>query len=188
VLFFIRQFSPGGAPMLRKLVSRKLLTTVGLAGILISFGAVSAISEDEGVQFPTGFRNWFGVNTLIVTKDSPLFAQIPGMHSVYVNAKGLPTLKNGGTFPYPDGTVFADEVHDFLLKDGSYIEGIKKGVGVMVKDAKKYPTTGGWGFQVFSAGDPPKPLLPYTAHAIQACFTCHMPQKAQDYTYSTYIQ
>jgi hypothetical protein len=166
---------------------RKLLTIVGFAGILISLGAASTVSGDEGVQFPTGFRNWFGVNTHIVTKDSPLFAQIPGMHIIYVNAKGLPTLKNGGTFPYPDGTVFADDVHDFLLKDGTYIEGEKKAVGVMVKDAAKYPTTGGWGFQVFGAADLSKPLLPDTAHVIQACFNCHSPQKAQDYTYSTYI-
>ncbi len=174
--------------MPRKLLSGKLLTLLALAGILISFGAVSTVNGDEGVQFPTEFRNWFGVNTLIVTKDSPLFAQIPGMHMIYVNAKGLATLKNGGPYPYPDGTVFADDVHDFLLKDGTYVEGIKKGVGVMVKDAKKYPTTGGWGFQVFSAGDPAKPLLSDTEHVIQACFTCHTPQKAQDFTYSTYIR
>jgi hypothetical protein len=185
--FEFRQFPPGGAPMLRKLLSRKLLSIVGLAGILISFGAVSTVNGDEGVQLPSGYRNWFGVNTMIVTKDSPLFAQIPGMHMIYVNAKGLSTLKNGGTFPYPDGTVFADEVHEILLKDGAYVEGGKKGVGVMVKDAKKYSETGGWGFQVFGAGDPSKPLLPDAAHVIQACFTCHSPQKAQDFTFSTYI-
>lgn len=165
---------------------RKLLLTFCLAGILISLGAASIVSGDEGVQFPTEFRNWSAVNTLIVTKDSPLFAQIPGMHMIYMNAKGLATLKSGA-YPYPDGTIFADDVHDFMLKDGTYVEGIKKGVGVMVKDAKKYPTTGGWGFQVFGAGDSTKPLLPDTAHVIQACFNCHTPQKAQDFTFSTYI-
>ena len=166
---------------------RKLLITASLVGILISLGAALTVSGDEGVQFPTGFRNWFGVNTLIVTKDSPLFAQIPGMHMIYVNAKGLPTLKNSGPYPYPDGTVFADDVHDFLMKDGTYVEGEKKGVGVMVKDAKKYAATGGWGFQVFGTADFSKPLLPDTAHVIQACFNCHTPQKAQDFTFSTYI-
>jgi hypothetical protein len=57
----------------------------------------------------------------------------------------------------------------------------------MVKDAKKYAKTGGWGFQVWGGGDPSKPLLPDTAHAVQACFACHTPQKASDYTFSTYI-
>ena len=32
-----------------------------------------------------------------------------------------------------------------------------------------------------------KPLVPDAAHAVPACFECHTPQKAQDYTFSTYI-
>ena len=54
-----------------------------------------------------------------VTKARPVFEKIGGMHMVYVNAKGWPTLKKGGPFPYPDGTVFADDVHDFSVKDGA---------------------------------------------------------------------
>jgi hypothetical protein len=96
----------------------------------------------------------------------------------------LPTLKKSGPFPYPDGTVFADDVHEFSVKDGSYVEGNKKAVTVMVKDAKKYAATGGWGFQVWAGGDPSKPLV---TDATKPCFACHTPQKAQDYTFSTYI-
>jgi hypothetical protein len=166
---------------------RRLLRIVGLVGILLPLAAVSAIPAGYEVPFPNGFRDWFAVNSMIVTKDSAMFDQIGGMHIVYVNAKGLPTLKKGGPFPYPDGTVFADDVHEFSVKEGSYVEGNKKAVTVMVKDAKKYATTGGWGFQVWAGGDPSKPLVPDAAHAIQACFVCHTPQQAQDYTFSTYI-
>src|ERR1700691_4483576 len=166
---------------------RKPLRTLGFAGLLILLGAVSAKSAGSDVPFPNGFRDWFLVNSMIVTKDSPISAQIGGMHIIYVNAKGLPTLKTGGPFPYPDGTIFADDVHDFSVKDGSYVEGSKKAVTVMVKDAKKYATTGGWGFQVWAGGDRSKPLVPDAAHAVQACFVCHTPQKAQDYTFSAYI-
>jgi len=166
---------------------RKLIGIVGLSGILLSLGAASTISAGDDVSFPKLFRNWFTVNSMIVTKDSPMFGQIGGMHIIYVNAKGLQTLKAGGPFPYPDGTVFADDVHEFSVKDGSYVEGKKKAVTVMVKDTKKYATTGGWGFQVWAGGDPSKPLVPDAAHAVQACFTCHTPQKDQDYTFSTYI-
>ena len=166
---------------------RRLIGILGFAGILMSLGAVPTISAGDDVPFPNGFRDWFVVNSMIVTKDSPISAQIGGMHIIYVNAKGLPTLKMGGPFPYPDGTVFADDVHEFSVKDGSYVEGSKKAVTVMVKDAKKYATTGGWGFQVWAGGDPSKPLVPDAAHAIQACFVCHTPQQAQDYTFSTYI-
>jgi hypothetical protein len=155
--------------------------------MLAALSTNSAISAKDGLTIPAKFRDWFAVNSMIVTKDSPVSDQIGGMHIIYVNAKGLPTLKAGGPFPYPDGTIFADDVHDFSLKDGADVEGAKKAVTVMVKDAKKYPMTGGWGFQVWAGGDPAKPLIPDTAHAIQACFTCHTPQKAQDFTFSTYI-
>ena len=167
-------------------MQRKLAGICGL-GTLILLGAVSAQTTGDGVPFPTGLRDWFLVNSMIVTKDSPISDQIGGMHMIYVNAKGLPTLKKGGPLPYPDGTVFADDIHEFSVKDGSYVEGNKKAIAVMVKDAKKYPTTGGWGFQVWPGGDISKPLVPDAAHAVQACFACHTPQKGQDYTFSTYI-
>jgi len=166
---------------------RKRLGLLGLAALLLWLGAVSAQTAGYDIQFPNGFRDWFVVNSMIVTKDSPIFDQIGGMHIIYVNGKGLTTLKAGGPFPYPDGTVFADDVHEFSVKDGSYVEGNKKAVPVMVKDAKKYAATGGWGFQVWAGGDPSKPLLPDQAHAVQACFACHTPQQARDYTFSTYI-
>jgi hypothetical protein len=167
---------------------RKLPGVLVLGMLWLSMGAVATISAaSDDVPFPTNFRDWFAVNSMIVTKDSPISAQIGGLHIVYVNAKGLPVLKSGGPYPYPDGTVFADDVHEFSIKDGSYVEEAKKAVTVMVKDSKKYPTTGGWGFQVFAGGDPAKPLLPDTAHAIPACFVCHTPQAGQDFTFSHWI-
>jgi hypothetical protein len=165
-------------------MARNPFRILGFVGLLVLFGVVSTKSAGNDVPFPDGFRDWFFVNSMIVTKDSPMSAQIGGMHIIYVNAKGLPTLKNGGPFPYPDGTVFADDVHDFSVKDGSYVEGNKKAVTVMVKDAAKYASTGGWGFQVWAGGDPSKPLV---TDARQPCFACHAPQKAQDFTFSSYI-
>jgi mono/diheme cytochrome c family protein len=106
------------------------------------------------------------------------------MHIIYVNAKALPILKKGGPYPYPDGAIFADDVHEFSVKDGSYVEGNKKAVTVMIKDAAKYASTGGWGFQVFAGGDPAKPLV---TDATQACFACHTPEKEHDFTFSRYI-
>jgi hypothetical protein len=172
----------GGAPMLGKLAG-----ILGVALILTLFGVPSATSADDGVRFPNGFRDWFFVNSLTATADSALFGHVGGVHHIYVNAKGLSTLKAGGPFPYPDGTVFADDLHDFSVKDNAYFEGAKKAVTVMVKDSKKYAMTGGWGFQVWAGGDPSKPHIPDLAHSVEACFVCHTPQKAQDYTFSTYI-
>ena len=155
--------------------------------MLAALSTNSAISAKDEITIPAKFRDWFVVNSMIITKDSPFSDQIGGMHIIYVNAKGLPTLKAGGPFPYPDGTIFADDVHEFSVKDGATLEGAKTFVTVMVKDAKKYATTGGWGFQVWAAGDPTKPQVPDIAHSVEACFVCHTPQKAQDYTFSNYI-
>ena len=161
----------------------RILSVIGT----LLMGAVSAQTTDYDVPFPAGLRDWFEVNSMIVTKDSPIFGQLGGMHLIHVNAKGLPTLQKGGSFPYPDGTIFADDVHEFSVKDSASVEGAKKFVTVMVKDAKKYASTGGWGFQVWVGGDPSKPQIPDAGHAITACFVCHTPQKVQDYVFSTYI-
>ncbi len=165
----------------------KLAVVLGSAGILIVCGNLVAVSAGDGVPFPNGLRDWFFVNSLTATADSPLFGNMAGLHHIYVNAKGLPRLKAGGPLPYPDGTIFADEVHEFSVKDCAYLEGAKTFVTVMVKDAKKYAKTAGWGFQVWAAGDPTKPQIADLAHSVSACFVCHTPQKAQDYTFSTFI-
>ena len=162
----------------------RLLT---LAGVLAAVAAAPARPADEQIPFPNGFRNWFAVNSMVVTQESPAFTQIGGMHIVYLNAPGLSTLKAGGKFPYPDGSVFADDVHEFTKQDGAVAEGKRKAVAVMVKNSKRYPTAGGWGFQVWAEGDPSKPLVPDSTHAVSACFTCHTSRAAQDYTFSTYI-
>jgi hypothetical protein len=94
-IFSIGNPTSGGIPMLRKLAG-----IIGLAGILTSFGALSTVSAaGDDVAFPTGFRNWFVVNSMIVTKDSPMFSQIGGMHIIYVNAKGRPIFEKGGPLP-----------------------------------------------------------------------------------------
>jgi hypothetical protein len=166
---------------------RRLLAAAGItAGILMSLASLSATSGDDQVAFPEKYSDWQLVNSTIVTKDSPLFEQLGGMHLIYANATGLPTLKEGGPFPYPDGTIFADNVHHFSVEDGRYLEATRKAVTVMAKDSKKYALTGGWGFQVWAEGDPSKPLVPDAAHAVQACFACHSSQKAHDYIFSAY--
>src|SRR6201984_2672482 len=95
---------------------------------------------------------------------------------------GVAAHKKGG--PYPHGSEFATDLHDFTITDGSYVEGARKGVATMVKDSKKYASTGGWGFQFWAEGGAKKPQVTDPA---KQCFECHMPKKDQDYVYSTYI-
>jgi len=158
-------------------VSGLLCAVAGMLAVM----AVSAGAADD-LKPPVGYRNWFHVNTMIVDKASPLFAQLGGMHNVHVNSVGEPALKTGG--PYPDGTMFLTDLHDFTVVDGSYVEGALKGLALMEKDSRRFAATGGWGFQFWVGGDATKPAV---TDATKQCFECHQPQKAQDYVYSTYI-
>ena len=155
------------------------LLSASLAGLaIVSLPAESA----DDLKPPAGYRQWFHVNTMIVDKTSPLFETLGGMHNVHVNSVGEAALKKGA--PYPDGTEFMTDLHDFAVSDGSYVEGALKGLAVMVKDSEKYASTGGWGFQFWAGGDPKNPIV---TDAATQCFECHVPKKDQDYVYSTYI-
>jgi hypothetical protein len=70
---------------------RKRTLILGIIGLLTAMGSVFAQSTANDVPFPHGFREWFLVNTIIVTKDSPMFDQIGGLHHIYVNTVAFPT-------------------------------------------------------------------------------------------------
>src|SRR5215472_16550133 len=130
------------------------LITATLA--LVAVTTIAAQSADD-LKLPTGYRTWFHVNTMVVDKASPLFESLGGMHNVSANARAVAALKKGG--PYPDGSQFVTDLHDFTVTDGSYVEGARKGLATMIKNTKKYSSTGGWGFQFWAEGDAKKPQV-----------------------------
>jgi hypothetical protein len=122
-------------------MTRKAFFPLAALGLLVAATFPAWPADD--IQPPSEYRHWFHVNTMIIDKGSPLFKDLGGMHNVYINAAGEEALKKGTT--YPDGAMFVTDLHDFTLSDGSYVEGDRKGLAVMVKDAVKYSSTGGWG-------------------------------------------
>ena len=62
----------------------------------------------------------------------------------------------------------------------SFIAGPPTNVQFMVKDSKKYATTGGWGFAQFTNGKPDGEAVHKT------CFTCHEPAKDRDFVFTRY--
>jgi hypothetical protein len=174
------QCTPQGDKNMR----HKLFQTVIVSMASLSVAGVLTAQTGDRLRIPAGFQHWYLVNSLLVTKDSPQFDTTGGLHHVYVNDIGLARLKKGGSAPYPDGTVFADDVREFTLFDGEYTEGKRKAIPVMLKDSKKYRSTGGWGFQAWAEGDRNKPLV---TDPVKSCFGCHTPQKANDYLFSTYL-
>src|SRR5579862_2671664 len=123
---------------------RGFTARIAIPSLLLALSAFAAHSADD-IKVPVGYRNWFHVNTMIVDKASPLFEALGGMHNVHVNSTGESALKNEG--PYSDNLNFVTDLHDFSTSDGAYVEGPLKGLAVMVKNQKKYASTGGWGFQ-----------------------------------------
>ena len=139
----------------------------------------SALAADPQVPYPQGYRDWHHVKSMVIEEGHPLFDAFGGIHHLYANEKAMEGYR-GKTFP--DGSVI---IFDLLEanRDGNAIsEGERKVVGVMHKNSTKFNATGGWGFEGFGAGDPAKRVV--GGNAASACFACHQPQKAQDYTFS----
>jgi hypothetical protein len=67
------------------------------------------------------------------------------------------------TLPFPDGTFIARLAWKYVPsaqnnavfgRDQSFVTGAPTNLEFMVKDSKKYATTGGWGFGQFTNGKP----------------------------------
>jgi Cytochrome P460 len=107
-----------------------------------------------------------------------------------------------GTVPFPDGTIIARlawqhttseennraigpvaeeqlgaEAAQKLLSQ-SFVAGPAINVQIMVKDSKKYASTGGWGFAQFTDGKPDGEAVHKT------CFACHAPAKDRDFVFT----
>ncbi len=94
-----------------------------------------------------------------------------------------------GTKPLPDGSVLAKvawkaEKHPSFpvaTEPGAFVQ-----VEFMVKDARKYKDTGGWGFARFVGND----LTPYGKDAgfVRECFGCHTPVAGNDYLFTKIVK
>jgi hypothetical protein len=62
----------------------------------------------------------------------------------------------------------------------SVVAGTAKDVQFMIKDSKKYASTGGWGFAQFTDGKPDGEAVHKT------CFSCHEPAKDRDFVFTRY--
>jgi Cytochrome P460 len=162
----------------------RLFIAASVVAASVASGTLFASMEDSP-KMPTDFQRGSLANSMLVTKEPNSTGLLTGLHLIYVNQAGLDRLKHGGSTPYPEGTAFVDDVRLFSIDDGVYHQGGRKVLTVMVKDSKKYASTGGWGFQAWLGGDPTKPIV---NDSVKQCFSCHVPEKANDYVFSTYLQ
>ena len=91
--------------------------------------------------------------------------------------------------PFPDGAIIArlawsyvpsEENNKVFGRDQSFVAGPPINVQFMVKDSKKYATTGGWGFAQFNDGKPVDDAL------LKPCFPCHVPVQSRDFVFTRY--
>jgi hypothetical protein len=143
----------------------------GLAGL-------AAAAGPSAVPYPEGYRSWDHVKSMVILPGHPLENPFAGIHHVYANEAAGRGLASG---EYADGAVL---VFDLLAakEDGkAFVEGDRKLVGVMRRDAKAYAATGGWGYEGF-AGDSREERLVGDGGA--SCFACHEQAKAAAYVFS----
>lgn len=169
--------------MSTRITGKLTCTSLLVLALAISLGAQYG-GGARAEKFPADYRTWTHVKSMVIHDAAhPLHADFGGIHHVYVNKKGLATLRRGGAeVSYPDGTVFVFDLLEANLEDGAYVEGQRKAVATMTKHAKRYAETGGWSFVVYPGGDPAQPQ---SGETTRSCFACHDTQASKsDYIFS----
>lgn len=152
-------------------MNRSIIAAIACAAPLV------AVAAD--VPYPTGYRDWHHVKSMVIGEGHPLVEAFGGIHHLYANAKAKQGYARGS---FADGSIIVFDLLEARSSDGAIIEGPRKVLGVMHKDSKRWAATGGWGFEGFKADS--KTARAVGANAATACFGCHEPQKASDYVFS----
>ncbi|GAB4068079.1 cytochrome P460 family protein [Ancylobacter sonchi] len=142
-----------------------------------SSAAPDNASPIYGVTIPPGYRQWELIAPAL--EDAPLNE----LRAVVGNQTAVDAYR-AGTLPFPDGTVLVKLAWKRTPSPefaSATVPGMATTVQVMVKDSKKYPDTGGWGFGRFIDGKP----VDRAQH--ETCFACHEALvKDHDYVFTRY--
>jgi hypothetical protein len=157
---------------------------------LVAVVALTALSQDAGpaapiygITLPPGYRDW---RLISVAHEE---GSLNDLRAVLGNDVAIKAYREG-KLPFPDGTIIARLAWSYVASEEndkifgraqSFVAGPpKNGVQFMVKDSKKYASSGGWGFAQFNDGKPVDEALHET------CFPCHAPFKANDLVFTHY--
>jgi hypothetical protein len=169
--------------------TRLLVVCTALAG----FGALTALSSrhtDEEVpifvtKIPPGYRDW---RLISVAREE---GSLDDIRAVLGNDKAIKSYRQG-KLPFPDGTIIArlawsyepsDENNKVFGQPQSFVAGHpKNGVQFMVKDSRKYASTGGWGFAHFDDGKSAGEAV------LKTCFPCHQAVPTRDLVFTRYAR
>jgi len=170
-----------------KRISKLLMVVATLAGIVTFTASASqkALKEDGPIfvtEIPIGYRSWEFINVAHEEGNLNSFAAILG-NDVAIRAY------REGKLPFPDGAIIAalhwkfvssEENNKVFGRAQSFVTGPPTNVQFMVKDSKKYASTGGWGFAHFNDGKPADDAF------LSTCFPCHAKVKDRDLVFTRY--
>jgi hypothetical protein len=142
-----------------------------------STAAVDVKPEFNGVAYIPDYKNWKVISSTDRFDNHT-------MREVLGNDVAVKAIAENHINPWPDGTMFAKVAwaqsrpdENGVVKTGAFVQ-----VELMIKDAKKYASTEGWGFGRWRGTD----LKPYGKDASfqNECTTCHAPMAKNDYAYT----
>jgi hypothetical protein len=163
------------------------VAVVALTGIVVGMANAAGDADGEaapifGVKIPAGYRDWRVISVAHEEGNNN------DLRAVLGNDIAIKAYREG-KLPYPDGTIIArlawsyvasEENNKVFGRAQSFVAGPPINVQFMVKDSRKYASTGGWGFAQFKDGKPSDEAV----H--QTCFACHVPAKARDFVFTRY--
>jgi hypothetical protein len=163
-----------------------LVAVVALTGVVYMAHA-SGRSDGEadpvfGIKIPPGYRDWKLISVAHVE------GNLNDLRALLGNDVAIKVYREG-KLPFPDGTIIARLAWSYLPSEEnnkvfgraqSFVPGSATNIQFMVKDSKKFATTGGWGFAQFKNGKPANEAL------LKTCFPCHEPVKDRDFVFTHY--
>jgi hypothetical protein len=135
-----------------------------------------------GTTLPPGYRDW---RLISVAHEE---GKLNDIRAILGNDIAVKAYRDG-TLPFPDGAIIArlawkytssEENNKAFGGPQSFVAGAPTNVQFMLKDSRKYASTGGWGFAQFDDGKPVE------AERLSGCFACHVPVKARDFVFTKY--
>lgn len=157
---------------------------LGLAA-LTAFSAFSVVAAEpkvapapNGITLPEGYKDW----RLI----APSYRSDKNhIRAILGNDIAIEAVRANKTNPWPDGAILAklvwknktDENFPVATVPGEFVH-----AEFMVKNAKQYSATGGWGFARW-LGMEQKPFGKDETF-VQECIACHTPVKKNDYVFT----
>jgi Cytochrome P460 len=185
--------TPGALGLLRGHRLRRIaVLLVWVAALAGGVGYIAAAGQpDEKAapifvdKIPDGYRDW---KLISVAHEE---GNLNSLGAILGNDVAIKAYREG-KLPYPDGAIIAalhwshapsEENNKIFGRRQSFVAASPTNVQFMVKDSKKYASTGGWGFGHFNERDGNKPG---DAALLKTCFACHQKAKDSDLVFTRY--